>query len=107
MKAYIPMPHTLSPDSTTFLLETIEYYVVTQIDLLELDQNAAHFTITSATTLAELNVSAETVFVVHRNEMLERVPVYGTKTDCENACKHLNRTVKEKALATVQLLSKL
>jgi hypothetical protein len=107
MKAYIPLPRTLSPDNTTFLLETIEYYVVTQIDLLELDQNAAHFTITSATTVSDLNVSAETVFVVHRNDMLERVPVYGTKTDCENACKHLNRNIKEKALATIQLLSKL
>ena len=105
MKAYIPMPHTLSPDSTTFLLETIEYYVVTQIDLLELDQNAAHFTITSANVQYPDEIN--TIYTVERNDVLARVPVYGTKSDCENACKHLNRAVKEKALATVQLLSKL
>ena len=99
------MPHTLSPDSTTFLLETIEYYGVTQLDLLELDQNAAHFTITSANVQYPDEIN--TIYTVERNDVLARVPVYGTKSDCENACKHLNRAVKEKALATVQLLSKL
>lgn len=105
MKAYIPLPQLIEPDPATFIASPIEYYVVTQIDLLELDQSAAHFIITSARMVP--NDDPNTVYTVGYNEVLGRVPVYGTKTDCENSCKALNQSVKEKALATVQKLSKL
>lgn len=105
MKAYIPLPHTIEPDPATFISAPIEHYVVTQIDLLELDQNAAHFTITSANTQYPNEIN--TIYCVERNEVLGRVPVYGTKTDCESSCKALNKAVKERALATIQKLSSL
>ena len=99
MKAYVPIPHTITSDGTTFILEHITHYVPTQVELLELSQSAAHFTIATA--------SSDEQFTVSFDPLLGRIPVYGTKCDCENACKHLNKTVKEKALATIQLLSKL
>lgn len=99
MKAYVPIPHTITSDGTTFILEHITHYIPTQVELLELSQVAAHFTVASA--------SPDEQFVAHFNDALGRIPVYGTKCDCENACKHLNKTVKEKALATIQLLSRL
>lgn len=101
MKAYVPIPHTITSDGTTFILEHITHYVVTQVELLELSQNAAHFTVATA------DLDASEQLIVYFNETLGRIPVYGTKCDCENACKHLNKGVKEKALATIQLLSKL
>ena len=98
MKAYVPIPHTLTSDGTTFILEHITHYVPTQVELLELSQVAAHFTVATA---------PDEQFIVYLNEVLGRIPVYGTKCDCENACKVLNKGIKEKALATIQLLSKL
>lgn len=107
MKAYIPLPRTIEPDNTTFLLETIEHYVVTQIELLELDQNAAHFFIPIKKDGVSCPPEETTVYLVGYNDVLGRIPVYGTKIDCESACKALNKLVKEKALATIQKLSTL
>lgn len=101
MKAYAPIPHTIMSDGTTFILEHITHYVPTQVELLELSQSAAHFTVASA------NLDDSERLIVHYNKVLGRIPVYGTKCDCENACKQLNHDVKGKALATIQLLSKL
>ena len=101
MKAYVPISYTIASDDTTFILEPIVHYVPTQVELLELSQSAAHFTAASA------SLDEREKLVVYYNEALGRIPVYGTKCDCENACKCLNKGVKEKALATIQLLSKL
>ena len=101
MKAYVPIPHTITSDGTTFILEHVTHYVPTQVELLELSQSAAHFTIATA------NADNSEQFIISFDQLLGRIPVYGTKCDCENACKVLNKGVKEKALATIQLLSKL
>lgn len=99
MKAYCPLVRTIEPDDTTFLATAINYYVVTQVELLELSSDAAIVSVTTADTVTTLSVGPSVI--------LGRIPVYGTKTDCDSACKTLNKPIKEKALATIQRLSPL
>ena len=97
MKAYVPLPHTVEPDDSTFLLEPITHYVITQVDLFELTLENAYFKIPSDPD--------NNTYILQYNLVLDRIPIYGTKCDCESACKMLNKGVKEKVAATMHKLS--
>jgi hypothetical protein len=99
MKAYCPLVRTLEPDDNTYIVSAINYYVVTQVELLELSSDAAIVSVTTSDSVTTLSIGPSTV--------LGRIPVYGTKTDCDSACKTLNKPVKEKAVLTIQKLSAL
>lgn len=105
MKAYYPAMKFIQPDPATYLTEPIAYYVTTMVELVALDSNCAAINIH-----VNDNDSGTTVAVpltVEYNPLLEKVPVFGTKCDCESACKVLNRTTKEKIALTIQVLNQI
>jgi hypothetical protein len=103
MKAYYPMLKFITPDAATFITESIPYYVTTQAELVALDLKSAAIIVKVYDTSLENHVDLPVT--VEYNELLEKVPVYGTKNDCDNACKTLNKLNKDKASLTVQRLS--
>lgn len=105
MKAYYPAPKFIEPSPATFITEAIGYYVTTQVELVSLDPKSAAISVKVTDT--STNEIVDMPLTLEYNAMLAKVPVYGTKSDCEAACKILNRAVKEKIAATIQAFSQI
>ena len=103
MKAYYPMLKYIDPHPTTFILEPVPYYVTVQTELVSLDSKSA--AICNHVYDGNDNKVHDELIVLEYNALLGKVPVYGTKNDCDSACKILNHDNKEKASLTIQRLS--
>ena len=103
MKAYYPALKFIEPDPATYITERIGYYVATQVDLTFLDSKSAAVIIKLADNVNGGHVDLPVA--VEYNELLGKVPVFGTKTDCDFACKTLNHAVKDKIAETIRLLN--